>query len=172
MPQFTTTIDGQTHTWTLVINLGHVRDIQAAFPEFRLERILLDGDPAFDALVTDSTLLVYVLQVLLVKQLKQRGIQIEQMIEVISGPLVDEIIKALIEAVGFFCPTRAGQARAKQMVAVLEAMQKVDAETHSGDSSGTAPPVPESSPGDTASDTSATTPKPLPSSGATCSDST
>lgn len=160
MPAFVTTIDNQPHTWQVQINLGHVAAIQQQYPDFRLERVLLSGASEFERLATDATLLAWVLEVLLGDQLRLRGVTVQQLLGSISGPVIDEIIKALIEAIGFFSPTRQGRERARQIVELLTALQQADqatstaetstAETNSGTSSGTAPPSPESSPGGSA----------------------
>ncbi len=153
MPSFTTTIDGHPITWNLVINLGHVAQIQGVYPDFRLERVLLAGDPTFERLTYEAPLLSCVLQVLLADQLRLRSITPEQLLASISGAAVDDAVKALIEAIGFFSPTRPGRERARLMVETLEALRKLSEQepTSSGDSSGIAPPAPESSPGGTAS---------------------
>lgn len=153
-------------TWTFRITLAHVRDIQALYPDFRLERILAPQADESIRISNDVVLLADVLQVLLIDQLQHRGMTILDLINDCQGHTVNGIYIALVSAVANFCQSRVAREQARRILNVYHALLKLESqvsETMScGNSSGPTPPVPELFPGATHSANSVSTELPPP----------
>lgn len=164
-PVFTDTAD-PPRKWMFRVTLAHIRDIQAQYPDFRLERIIIQGSPEFMRLSSDTVLLADVMEVLLRSQLAERGISFVELLEAFQGETADQAVMALVSAVANFCPSRTARQQALRILATFSAMERFDREVaqamESGLSSGHSPPVPESSPGNIPCENSAITPTPPP----------
>lgn len=154
--------------WHVQVTLGHIRDIQSMYPDFRLERLLLVDSDEYRRLCEDSILLCAVLETLLASQLRDRQMTFEDLLADFTGETSGEALIALVSAVANFCHSRVAREQARRILATYQALQELDQhigeqlETSCGTASGSAVPVPASPPGTTPSANSASSPTPPP----------
>lgn len=150
--------------WFIRVTLGHVRNLQAMYPDFRLERLLVADSEEYRRLSEDSVLLCHVLETLLSDQLRDRGLTLEDLLQDFTGQTSDAAYMALVSAVANFCHSRVAKEQARRILAAHQALIKLDQhigeqlETSFGTASGGVPPVPTSAPGTTPSANSASSP--------------
>ncbi len=123
--------DEQDRCWEITVTVATLRRVRNELrtegnARFELMDLASVGSPVFERVMTDPVELCDVLYAVCLPQAKERGVDAEQFGELLSGDVLGDATRALLEAIADFSPSPAIRAAlGKEISALFEATEKV-----------------------------------------------